>query len=53
MYILCVGTMFAGPLLKFAHEPPGIFSPLGDIKNCQIAGGCYRPVSLGSTKGAR
>jgi putative DNA primase/helicase len=30
--ILCVGTMFAGPLLKFAHEPPGFFHLWGTSK---------------------
>ncbi len=30
---LCVGTMFAGPLLKFAHEPPGFVPPLGDVED--------------------
>ena len=30
--ILCVGTMFAGPLLKFAHEPPGFFHFWGASK---------------------
>ena len=29
---LCVGTMFAGPLLKFAHEPPGLFHLWGTSK---------------------
>ena len=29
---LCVGTMFAGPLLKFAHEPPGFFHLWGTSK---------------------
>jgi putative DNA primase/helicase len=29
---LCVGTMFAGPLLKFAHEPPGFFHIWGTSK---------------------
>jgi putative DNA primase/helicase len=29
---LCVGTMFAGPLLKFAHEPPGLFHIWGTSK---------------------
>jgi putative DNA primase/helicase len=29
---LCVGTMFAGPLLKFAHEPPGLFHVWGSSK---------------------
>jgi putative DNA primase/helicase len=29
---LCVGTMFAGPLLKFAHEPPGLFHIWGSSK---------------------
>jgi len=29
---LCVGTMFAGPLLKFAHEPPGLFHVWGTSK---------------------
>ena len=29
---LCVGTMFAGPLLKFAHEPPGFFHLWGSSK---------------------
>ena len=29
---LCVGTMFAGPLLKFAHEPPGLFHLWGSSK---------------------
>ena len=29
---LCVGTMFAGPLLKFAHEPPGLFHLSGTSK---------------------
>ena len=29
---LCVGTMFAGPLLKFAHEPPGFFHVWGTSK---------------------
>ena len=29
---LCVGTMFAGPMLKFAHEPPGLFHLWGTSK---------------------
>ena len=29
---LCVGTMFAGPLLKFAHEAPGFFHLWGTSK---------------------
>jgi putative DNA primase/helicase len=29
---LCIGTMFAGPLLKFAHEPPGLFHLWGTSK---------------------
>ena len=29
---LCIGTMFAGPLLKFAHEPPGLFHVWGTSK---------------------
>jgi putative DNA primase/helicase len=29
---LCIGTMFAGPLLKFAHEPPGFFHIWGISK---------------------
>jgi putative DNA primase/helicase len=29
---LCVGTMFAGPLLKFAYEPPGFFHLWGTSK---------------------
>ena len=29
---LCVGTMFAGPLLKFAHEAPGFFHFWGSSK---------------------
>ncbi len=29
---LCVGTMFAGPLLKFGHEPPGLFHLWGTSK---------------------
>ena len=29
---LCVGTMFAGPLLRFAHEPPGLFHLWGTSK---------------------
>ena len=29
---LCVGTMFAGPLLKFAHEEPGLFHLWGTSK---------------------
>jgi putative DNA primase/helicase len=29
---LCVGTMLAGPLLKFAHEPPGFFHIWGTSK---------------------
>ena len=30
--ILCVGTIFAGPLLKLAHEPPGFFHFWGASK---------------------
>ena len=29
---LCVGTMFAGPLLNFAHEQPGLFHVWGTSK---------------------
>ena len=46
---LCVGTMFAGPLLKFAHEPPGLFHLWGTSKIAKSLGRRSRSVGLGST----
>jgi putative DNA primase/helicase len=47
---LCVGTMFAGPLLKFAHEPPGFFHLWGTSKIAKSMAGAIGQSVYGRPK---
>ena len=47
---LCVGTMFAGPLLKFANEPPGLFHLWGTSKIAKSLAGAVGQSVYGRPK---
>jgi putative DNA primase/helicase len=47
---LCVGTMFAGPLLKFAYEPPGFFHLWGTSKIAKSLAGAIGQSVYGRPK---
>ena len=47
---LCVGTMFAGPLLKFANEPPGLFHLWGSSKIAKSLAGAIGQSVYGRPK---
>jgi putative DNA primase/helicase len=47
---LCVGTMFAGPLLRFAHEPPGLFHLWGTSKIAKSLAGAVGQSVYGRPK---
>jgi putative DNA primase/helicase len=47
---LCVGTMFAGPLLKFANEPPGLFHLWGTSKIAKTLAGAIGQSVYGRPK---
>jgi putative DNA primase/helicase len=47
---LCVGTMFAGPLLKFANEPPGLFHLWGTSKIAKSLAGAIGQSVYGRPK---
>jgi putative DNA primase/helicase len=47
---LCVGTAFAGPLLKWANEPPGIFHLWGESKIAKSLAGAIGQSVWGKPK---
>jgi len=47
---LCVGTLFAGPLLNFAHEPPGLFHLWGTSKIAKSLAGAVGQSVYGRPK---